>query len=222
MLISFEVKLPIAMPTAPIEMVAAHAEKPMPPPLAYLVPKCHPREPQVTKYVDAYFIRNWPFPSEEAVEKFCDAGFSRAACCYYPEALDDRIHFACKLLTLLSLIDGTWTKNSYIDQIREHLEEFDTECIADLLKNMSFADSKAYTERLMPIARGFVQPDRNVPVEWITYDLWESMRAHDRKLANEMLEPTFTFMRAETDPRRKNSHRLGDYLEYRERDFGKA
>lgn len=87
---------------------------------------------------------------------------------------------------------------------------------------MSFADGKAYNEKLMPIARGHVQPDYNVPVERITYDLWNSMRAHDRKLADEVLEPTFTFMRAQTDPRRKNSFRLGDYLEYRERDFGKA
>lgn len=114
MLISNEVKLPIAMTMAPNEIAAVHAEKPMPPPLAYLVPKCHPREPQVTRDVDGYFIKNWPFPSKEAVQKFCDAGFSRAACCYYPKALDDRIHFACKLLTLLSLIDGTWTKHSYI------------------------------------------------------------------------------------------------------------
>jgi aristolochene synthase len=87
---------------------------------------------------------------------------------------------------------------------------------------MSFEDGKAYNEKLMPIARGHVKPDRNVPVEWITYDLWESMRAHDQKLADEILEPTFTFMRAQTDPSRKNSFRLGDYLEYRERDVGKA
>ncbi|KAH7349074.1 Aristolochene synthase in complex with 12,13 Difluorofarnesyl diphosphate [Pyrenochaeta sp. MPI-SDFR-AT-0127] len=151
----------------------------------------------VTEEVDGYFIKNWPFPNQKSIRKFRGAGFSRVTCCYYPTAVDDRIHFACRLLTLLFIID-------------------------DLLEDMSFVDGKAYNDKLMPIARGHVKPDRNVPVEWMTWDLWESMRAHDHKLADEILEPTFTFMRAQTDPSHKNNFRLGDYLEYRERDVGKA
>ena len=87
---------------------------------------------------------------------------------------------------------------------------------------MSFESGKAYNEKLMPIARGHVLPDRNVPVEYITYDLWEMMRAFDRKLADEILEPVFTFMRAQTDPSRKANFGLGSYLQYREADVGKA
>ena len=87
---------------------------------------------------------------------------------------------------------------------------------------MSFEDGKAYNDKLMPISRGDVLPDRSVPVEYMTYDLWESMRAFDRRLADEILEPVFTFMRAQTDPRRKHKMELGGYLEYRERDVGKA
>ena len=74
----------------------------------------------------------------------------------------------------------------------------------------------------MPIARGTVLPDRNVPVEYMTYDLWEMMRVFDRKLADEILEPVFTFMRAQTDPSRKANLGLGSYLQYREGDVGKA
>lgn len=92
----------------------------------------------------------------------------------------------------------------------------------DLLEDMSFEDGAAYNNKLMPISRGDVLPDRNVPVEYITYDLWESMRACDRKLADEILEPVFTFMRAQTDPKRLGITELGAYLEYRERDVGKA
>lgn len=92
----------------------------------------------------------------------------------------------------------------------------------DLLEDMSFESGKAYNEKLMPISRGDLLPDRTVPVECITYDLWESMRAHDRKLADEILEPVFTFMRAQTDSQRKEAMELGQYLEYRERDVGKA
>lgn len=87
---------------------------------------------------------------------------------------------------------------------------------------MSLEDGRLYNEKLMPISRGDVLPDPNVPVEWITYDLWESMRSFDRNLADEIIEPVFTFMRAQTDPRRKDPMELGAYLEYREGDVGKA
>lgn len=60
---------------------------------------------------------------------------------------------------------------------------------------MSFEDGERYNDRLMPIMRGDVLPDRTKPAEWIMYDMWEGMRACDRKLANDVLEPTFTFMR---------------------------
>ena len=90
---------PVALPTGPVEAIAVQVEKPMQPPPAHFVPKCHPLEPQVTEEVDGYFIKNWPFPNQKAIQKFRGAGFSRVTCCYYPEALDDRIHFACRLLT---------------------------------------------------------------------------------------------------------------------------
>ena len=183
------------------------------PPPAILIPKIHPLEPQVTAEVEAYFIEHWPFPNGKAVQKFRDAGFSYVTCCYYPEALPDRIHFACRLLTLLFLIDGMTLPSS---------PNSTTHQATDILEHMSFESGKAYNEKLMPIARGDVLPDRNVPVEYITYDLWEMMRACDRKLADEILDPVFTFMRAQTDPSRKGNFGLGSYLQYREGDVGKA
>lgn len=68
--------------------------------------ECHPREREVTAEVDAYFLQHWPFPDEKARKKFVNAGFSRVTCFYFPRALDDRIHFPCRLLTVLFLIDG--------------------------------------------------------------------------------------------------------------------
>ena len=87
---------------------------------------------------------------------------------------------------------------------------------------MSLEQGSAYNEKLIPISRGDVLPDRSVPVEYITYDLWESMRSHDRSMANEILEPVFVFMRAQTERTRIRPMGLGSYLEYRERDVGKA
>ncbi|KAM5465930.1 (+)-aristolochene synthase ts1 [Microsporum audouinii] len=168
-----------------------------PPPASLLQPICHPRVTEVTREVNDYFLAHWDFPSEKSRKKFVAADFPGVTCLYFPKALDDRISFACRLLTVLFLID-------------------------DLLEFMSLEEGSAYNEKLIPISRGDVLPDRSVPVEYITYDLWESMRAHDRSMANEILEPVFVFMRAQTDRTRIRPMGLGSYLEYRERDVGKA
>ncbi|KAH8807827.1 Aristolochene synthase in complex with 12,13 Difluorofarnesyl diphosphate [Xylogone sp. PMI_703] len=160
-------------------------------------PKCHPHVEEITAEVNGYFLEHWPFPNSKAREKFVVAGFSTVTCFYFPMAKNDRIHFACRLLTLLFLID-------------------------DILEDMSFEEGSKYNETLIPIARGDVLPNRDIPVEWITYDLWESMRAYDKDLANEILEPVFVFMRAQTDKERLAINGMGPYLEYREKDVGKA
>ncbi|GAB1318225.1 carbonyl reductase (NADPH-dependent) ari1 [Madurella fahalii] len=166
-------------------------------PASNLKALCHTLVDAVTKEVDDYFLQHWPFPDARSRKRFVNAGFSRVICLYFPMALDDRIHFACRLLTALFLID-------------------------DVLEYMSLADGEAYNAHLMPLMRGDVLPDRTVPVEYITYDLWESMRAHDLEMANDILEPVFVFMRAQTDKARTKKMGLKDYLEYRERDVGKG
>ncbi|KAL4961629.1 Aristolochene synthase [Aspergillus stella-maris] len=167
------------------------------PPSSNLIPLSHPCVEEVTKEVDSYFLKNWNFPNDKARRTFINAGFSRVTCLYFPLAKFDRIHFACRLLTVLFLID-------------------------DLLEEMSFDEGEAYNAKLIPIARGDILPDRSVPAEFIFYDLWQSMRACDRELADAVLEPTFTFMRAQTDKVRKDITELNQYLEYREKDVGKA
>lgn len=92
----------------------------------------------------------------------------------------------------------------------------------DQLEEMSLADGEKYNNSLMPLMRGDVKPDRNVPVQWMMYDLWEEMRACDKVLADETLEPTFTFMRAQTAKERLTVHGLGRYLQYRQGDVGQA
>lgn len=87
---------------------------------------------------------------------------------------------------------------------------------------MSLQDGKAYNESLMPICKGDKLPDRSVPAQWMMYDLWEDMRKCDKTLANEVLEPVFKFMRAQTSHERLNIQGLGRYLQYRQADVGQA
>lgn len=76
-------------------------------PKSILVPAAiQPREREVSQQVNDYFLAHWPFANDEARRKFVKAGFPRVTCAYFPSALDDRIHFACRLLTLLFLVDG--------------------------------------------------------------------------------------------------------------------
>ena len=98
-------------------------------------PLNHPRAKEVAEEVDTYFLQNWHFPNAKAEKTFLNAGFSDVTCLYFPLAKDDRIHFACRLLTVLFLID-------------------------DVLEDMSFAEGEAYNEKLIPISRGDVLPDR--------------------------------------------------------------
>ncbi|KAI0483450.1 Aristolochene synthase [Xylaria cf. heliscus] len=160
-------------------------------------PQCHPLVDVVSDEVNTYFLENWGFKSEKARKKFVHAGFSRVTCLYFPKALDDRIHFACRLLTVLFLID-------------------------DVLEYMSLTEGSMYNEKLIKIARGDILPNRSEPAEFIMYDLWESMRSHDEELADCVLEPMFTFMRAQTDKARLEPMNLEEYFDYREKDVGKA
>lgn len=59
-------------------------------------------------------------------------------------------------------------------------------------------------------------------MEWILYDCFEDMRATDKILADECLEPTFDFLRSQTEDHRKHVKQLGSYLEYRCRDVGQT
>ncbi|KUI59647.1 Aristolochene synthase [Cytospora mali] len=142
-------------------------------------PMIHHRAEEVARDAEGYFLEHWNFPDDRARSHFLKAGFSRATCLYSPLAKDDRIHFACRLLTVLFLID-------------------------DILEEMSFADGEKLNNRLMELSKGpeYASPDRSIPAEFVIYDLWESMRNFDLELANEVLEPTFVLMRSQTDKAR--------------------
>jgi aristolochene synthase len=85
------------------------------PPLSRFVAECQPLEKQITAEVDGYFLTHWPFKTAKDRKKFVAAGFSRVTCLYFPLSLDDRIHLACRLLTILFLIDGMFTSRMLVN-----------------------------------------------------------------------------------------------------------
>ena len=90
---------------APAMRLIPSSREVVPPPSAWTF-LCHPRVKEVQDEVNEYFLKNWNFPDSKAIRTFLAAKFSEVTCLYFPLALDDRIHFACRLLTVLFLIDG--------------------------------------------------------------------------------------------------------------------
>lgn len=180
----------------------------------------HKNEPEVTAEVNDYFLKHWPFENERARMSFIAAGFPRVTCYYLPLALDNRIALACRLITLLFLIDGMLTSILYHDLAQSWILIY--RVITDQLEFMSLEEGSAYNEHLIGISGGTTRPNHSIPVEWITYDLWNDMRACDIELADDMKEPVFAFMRAQVDTKRLCVKTLGEYLEYRERDVGQG
>ena len=74
--------------------------------LSTWTPRCHRLTALACHNVDSYFLEHWPFPDGESKLKFVKSDLNRVTCYYYPDAKDDRIEYACKLLTILFLIDG--------------------------------------------------------------------------------------------------------------------
>ena len=66
----------------------------------------HPLAEEVGSEVEQYFLSNWNFKTEKERSTFLKAGFPKVTCLYFPEAKYDRIGYACRLLTILFLIDG--------------------------------------------------------------------------------------------------------------------
>ena len=91
---------------------------------------------------------------------------------------------------------------------------------ADALDHMSFLEGAVLNKRLMSLAAGEAMPDRGVPLEHMTYDIWQDMRACDRELAGPVMEQVFVNMRAQVDKKRVTKMNMEEYLEFREEDVG--
>ena len=99
-----KVQIPDRPPQSPSSVTQSSSWEP---PSSIWTPQAHPLVTEVTKTVEEYFLQTWHFPTPKARTRFLRAGFSRVTCLYFPKAKDERIESACKLLTVLFLIDGT-------------------------------------------------------------------------------------------------------------------
>jgi hypothetical protein len=85
---------------------------------------------------------------------------------------------------------------------------------------MSIARGKALYARLTAIATGEAAPDRSNPYEWITHDVWTSMRARDHALADEVLAQFLVCIHAQVDKARLECENIGTLLAQRIKEAG--
>lgn len=79
-------------------------------------------------------------------------------------------------------------------------------------------DGAAYNERLISISKGDVAPADDSPIEKMVLEIWEDMRAIDKRLSDDIEEPTFVFWRSQNDKSRLEKKSVAEYLKYRELD----
>ncbi|KAJ7274038.1 Aristolochene synthase in complex with 12,13 Difluorofarnesyl diphosphate [Mycena rebaudengoi] len=158
--------------------------------------KIHPHFNQIAIDLDKYFLEHWPFPNKKARQKFVDAKFAYALCIIWPESIDERMVHACFLVTLLFLVD-------------------------DVLDSLPLDEGREYNTILWKCLSGNKEPNRDIPVEWIAYDVGERMRSCDPVLADDVFKEIAVFMRAQTDPiRLKEDIQWNEYLAWRILDIG--
>ncbi|KAI0966357.1 Aristolochene synthase, partial [Xylaria arbuscula] len=158
---------------------------------------CHASYSKIAPEINEYFLKHWNFRNDKSRKKFIAADYPRFVCLSYPLSSDDRIGFACRIITILFLID-------------------------DEIDHMPIEVAEEYNERLILIAQGIQRPDLTIPAEWMMWDLWEDMRKHHGELTKTIEDPCFLFMRAQVDKTRLNLDDLSLYFQFREKDIGTA
>ena len=187
-----------------------------PPPTIFDL-ECHPRADAVCAELDSFFMKHWPFKNQKERDRFFASQTNRWACFAFPMADDDRLLDTVKVNTLLFLLDGKSARGSQIHRVCE-LILFSI----DVAEDMSLEEGKKLYKRLIPIAMGKKLPNRKDPYEWITYDVWTSMRACDKELADQVLREALVCITAQVDTVRLACPDMGTLLRQRIKEGGCA
>ncbi|KAL8838595.1 MAG: hypothetical protein Q9176_004992 [Flavoplaca citrina] len=191
----------------------------IPPPTSFGI-KCQPKADQVCAELDEYFFKNWPWEDKAAGQKFLRSETNPIAVGLWqfnrqPKSNTLTAHKTTNICSsLLPFYCGPKnTTRVLTTQIFS---------IADVAETLSISEGKALYERLVPIALGKTQPDRNDPYEWMTYDIWKSMRATDPELTEVVWQGALLCITAQVDDARTKCPDLGSLLKHRAKEAGIA
>lgn len=157
--------------------------------------KCHPRADEICAELDNFYLENWPFENETERQSFVSSKITRWACLAVPLAADDRIYDLAKLQALFFLLD-------------------------DAIERKNLTEGKTFYARLIAIARGKILPNRLDAIEWITHDLFTSMRTRDEELTEEVLQGAIMCLSGQVDEARMNCADMSALIRHRVQEGG--
>ncbi len=85
---------------------------------------------------------------------------------------------------------------------------------------MDVEDGKKFYGRLIAIAKGDLTPEEGASIEQITFEVWQTLRSKDEKLANDVLKAAILCLEAQVDARRLSCANMEKLLEYRGEEGG--
>lgn len=83
-------------------------------------------------------------------------------------------------------------------------------------------EGKAFCARLIPVVEGKRLPDRKYSLEWLSYDVFTSMRECDPKLTDDVVEGAKLCVKAMVDPDRLKCTDMGSLIGHRVKEGGCA
>ena len=94
-----------------------------------------------------------------------------------------------------------------------------TNATIDIVEEMSIEEGKAFYQRIIALAKGERLPRKDAPIEIINAEVWQSLRAKDKRLANDVLNGAIVSYEAQVDSRRTGVFTdIGKYLEHTTRE----
>ena len=85
---------------------------------------------------------------------------------------------------------------------------------------MDVQEGKTFYKKLIAIAKGKIEPDEGNAVQRVTYEIWQSLRTKDEKLADDVLDGAILCLQAQVDERRLSCTNMKKLLEYRGEEGG--
>ncbi|KIJ33654.1 hypothetical protein M422DRAFT_35398, partial [Sphaerobolus stellatus SS14] len=162
-----------------------------------ITPRLHPKTNEVIPRVDEWFLHHWPFLSEAVYEEFKSSGPTLFTCYCMPDALDERLELACKILNTVFIVD-------------------------DALENMSIEEAQGSCKKFVGLILGHEDVHPSTQVEKVFRDLHAEILKIGELGQNycEDVVQWLKFAARDDRPKWKSSSDFSKYCEYRIHDVG--
>ncbi|KIJ41383.1 hypothetical protein M422DRAFT_255573 [Sphaerobolus stellatus SS14] len=153
-----------------------------------ITPRLHPQTNEVISRVDEWFLKHWPFPNEAAREEFQSSDIALFTCYTMPDALNERIELACKMVNLMFLFD-------------------------DVMDNWSIEEAQGFYKKFAELILGDEDVHPVTQLEKLLHGLFAEIRGIGT-LGQDFCEAVIRWFKLAASHARSQWKSSGDILEY--------